>query len=142
MEKPISWPVQNMGHFSQGLSLAFPSHVLKYGLRTINGSTGGVKREDSTNEGTAAARTANAETSRMMGNLNCRTIEHNGNGCRTGSTLSLRIQSWHKEWKSCPSKRMEADGGSEEDADGSADHTFCNISDGLGSRGLASPITQ
>jgi hypothetical protein len=62
MEKPTSCPVQNMGHFSHGLSLAFPSHVLRYGFRTIKGSTGGVNREHSA----TAARRANAETGRMV----------------------------------------------------------------------------
>lgn len=36
-----------MGHFDHGLSLAFPNQVLRYGFRTINGSTGGVSREAS-----------------------------------------------------------------------------------------------
>jgi hypothetical protein len=42
-----SEPVQNMGHFFHGSSLAFPSHVLRYGLRTMSGRTGGVRDEAS-----------------------------------------------------------------------------------------------
>lgn len=38
-------PVQNMGHLLHGSSLAFCSHVLRYGFRTINGRTGGVREE-------------------------------------------------------------------------------------------------
>ena len=34
-------PVQNIGHLFHGASLASSSHVLRYGLRTIRGSTGG-----------------------------------------------------------------------------------------------------
>lgn len=37
-----SWPVQNIGHLFHGFSLASLSHKLRYGLRTIRGSTGGV----------------------------------------------------------------------------------------------------
>jgi hypothetical protein len=44
-DSPISWPVQKMGHFSQGTSRALPSQVLKYGFRTIKGMTGGVRDE-------------------------------------------------------------------------------------------------
>jgi hypothetical protein len=40
-----SCPVQNIGHFSHGTSLALPSQVLKYGLRTMSGNTGGVRVE-------------------------------------------------------------------------------------------------
>jgi hypothetical protein len=36
-----------MGHFDQGISLALPSQVLRYGFLTINGRTGGVKLEAS-----------------------------------------------------------------------------------------------
>lgn len=35
-------PYQNIGQFFQGSSLAFPSHVLRYGFLTISGRTGGV----------------------------------------------------------------------------------------------------
>lgn len=38
-----SSPVQNIGHLFHGEILASPSHVLRYGLRTIKGKTGGVK---------------------------------------------------------------------------------------------------
>lgn len=34
-----------MGQFSHGASRAFPSQVLRYGFRTINGRTGGVRVE-------------------------------------------------------------------------------------------------
>ena len=40
-----SSPVQNIGHLFHGVSLASPSHALKYGFRTANGSTGGVRFE-------------------------------------------------------------------------------------------------
>ena len=51
-----SWPVQNMGHLFQGACLASLSHVLRYGFRTIKGSTGGVSNEaeDKHAENTAA----------------------------------------------------------------------------------------
>lgn len=59
-----SVPCQNMGHFFHGSSLALPSHVLRYGLRTINGSTGG-DREDAV--ATVAALTSSAaETATCM----------------------------------------------------------------------------
>ena len=40
-----SSPVQNMGHLFHGVSLASPSHVLRYGFLTVKGSTGGVSLE-------------------------------------------------------------------------------------------------
>lgn len=54
-EKPISWPVQKIGQRVQGASRAFPSQVLKYGFRTSNGNTGGV-RVDAWTTVAAAAR--------------------------------------------------------------------------------------
>jgi len=39
------WPVQKMGHFSHGSSRAPVSQVLRYGLRTSKGRTGGVSVE-------------------------------------------------------------------------------------------------
>lgn len=36
-----------MGHRSHGGPRALPSHVLRYGFRTINGTTGGVNVEAS-----------------------------------------------------------------------------------------------
>lgn len=54
-------PVQNIGHSYHGGSLASPSQVLKYGLRTINGRTGGVSLEawaDKTSADPAAAAAA------------------------------------------------------------------------------------
>ena len=41
-----SSPVQNMGHFFHGSLLASPSHVLRYGFRTMSGSTGGVSVDE------------------------------------------------------------------------------------------------
>lgn len=52
-----SAPVQNMGHLLQGSSRAFCNHVLKYGLRTINGSTGGWRVEASMTLARSAAAT-------------------------------------------------------------------------------------
>lgn len=40
-----SSPVQNIGHLFHGVSLASPNQVLKYGLRTAKGNTGGVSFE-------------------------------------------------------------------------------------------------
>jgi hypothetical protein len=37
-----------MGHFDQGSSRAFCSHVLRYGLRTIRGRTGGAREAPAT----------------------------------------------------------------------------------------------
>lgn len=51
-------PVQNMGQCSQGTSRALPNQVLRYGLRTISGRTGGVKVEAPTV--TATARSENS----------------------------------------------------------------------------------
>ena len=55
-----SSPVQNMGHLSHGVSLASPSHVLKYGFLTVRGNTGGVSFEAS------AERVSNAELAAAM----------------------------------------------------------------------------
>lgn len=38
-----SCPVQNMGQCCHGTSRALGSHVLRYGFRTMSGSTGGVR---------------------------------------------------------------------------------------------------
>lgn len=38
-------PFQNIGHCFHGSSLALASQVEKYGLRTVRGSTGGVRVE-------------------------------------------------------------------------------------------------
>lgn len=43
-----SWPVQKIGHFVHGASLAFPSQVLRYGLLTTSGRTGGLNVDAST----------------------------------------------------------------------------------------------
>jgi len=40
-----SAPVQNMGHLLQGSSRAFCNHVLRYGLLTTSGRTGGWRVE-------------------------------------------------------------------------------------------------
>jgi hypothetical protein len=66
-EKPISCPVQNIGHFSHGKSRALPSHVDRYGLRTMRGSTGGVRRDAEERRGSTAATTTQAETSFILG---------------------------------------------------------------------------
>ena len=49
-------PVQNIGQFSHGGSLACPNQVLKYGFRTNKGITGGVKVEASMSTAAVAAR--------------------------------------------------------------------------------------
>jgi hypothetical protein len=43
-----SAPVQNIGHLVQGSSRALCNHVLRYGLRTIRGRTGGVREARAT----------------------------------------------------------------------------------------------
>jgi hypothetical protein len=65
-EKPISWPVQNMGHLLHGTSRALPSQVLKYGFRTISGSTGGVRVEQLATAGRSREAAANADFSHML----------------------------------------------------------------------------
>lgn len=52
-------PVQNIGHFDHGSSLASASHVERYGLRTIRGNTGGVSVD-------AAPRLLRSETTRAF----------------------------------------------------------------------------
>ena len=59
-----SSPVQNIGHFPHGFSLASPSQVLRYGLRTMSGSTGGVKVE--------AYKPASATVHSAASKANCR----------------------------------------------------------------------
>lgn len=66
MEKPISWPVQNMGHLLHGKSRALASQVLRYGFRTINGSTGGVRVEQSERAGRSRHAVAHADLSRIV----------------------------------------------------------------------------
>jgi hypothetical protein len=65
-EKPISWPVQNMGHLLHGTSRALASQVLKYGVRTINGSTGGVRVEQLESAGRSKVAAANADLSHIV----------------------------------------------------------------------------
>lgn len=48
MVKLTSCPVQNMGHLVHGASRASPSQALRYGLRTMSGSTGGFRTDAST----------------------------------------------------------------------------------------------
>ena len=48
VERLTCAPVQNMGQSSHGGLRAFPSHVLRYGLRTIRGRTGGFSVDAST----------------------------------------------------------------------------------------------
>jgi hypothetical protein len=47
IDNPTSCPVQKIGQFSQGFSLACPSQVLRYAFLTIRGRTGGVNVEAS-----------------------------------------------------------------------------------------------
>src|SRR5271167_646318 len=63
--KPISSPVQNMGHLLHGTSLAFPSQQLRYGFLTMRGSTGGVSREASV-PGRQSSRAAEATVSSLI----------------------------------------------------------------------------
>jgi hypothetical protein len=66
MDFCTSSPVQNIGHLFHGVSLASPSHVLKYGLRTTKGSTGGVSFEASTGRLSSAEPAATAATSQCI----------------------------------------------------------------------------
>ena len=59
-------PVQNIGHLFQGASLASSSHVLRYGLRTINGNTGGVSFEADAEKLQSAEPTAAAAKKQCM----------------------------------------------------------------------------
>jgi hypothetical protein len=55
-----------MGHFFHGTSRALPSQVLKYGFRTIRGSTGGVRVEQLATADRSREAVANAELSHML----------------------------------------------------------------------------
>ena len=65
--KLTSCPVQNMGHLLHGGSRASPSHVLKYGLRTISGRTGGVSVDASTAFASSAEAATAASRSPRIG---------------------------------------------------------------------------
>lgn len=60
-----SSPVQNMGHLFQGVSLASPNQVLKYGFLTAKGTTGGVSLEAPT------GRLSSAETAAIVVRSQC-----------------------------------------------------------------------
>ena len=55
-----SSPVQNIGHLFHGVTLASPSHVLKYGFLTVKGNTGGVSLEAPTGRLSSAELAATA----------------------------------------------------------------------------------
>jgi hypothetical protein len=55
-----------MGHLFHGTSRALASQVLKYGVRTINGSTGGVRVEQLERAGSSKQNAANADSSRIL----------------------------------------------------------------------------
>ncbi len=55
-----------MGHLFHGTSRASPSQVLKYGFRTSNGNTGGVRMEQLESADKSRQTTANALFSRML----------------------------------------------------------------------------
>jgi hypothetical protein len=55
-----------MGHLFHGTSRALVSQVLKYGVRTINGSTGGVREEQLESAGSSTKTAANADLSRIL----------------------------------------------------------------------------
>lgn len=61
-----SSPVQNMGHLFHGVSLASPSHVLKYGFLTAKGTTGGVSFEAPTGRLRSADPAASAVRSQRI----------------------------------------------------------------------------
>lgn len=66
-ENPTCSPVQNVGQDSHGLPRASGSQVLRYGLRTTRGRTGGVRTEACVRATKKVLRTmVQAETSRMM----------------------------------------------------------------------------
>lgn len=66
IHRRTSSPVQNIGHLFHGVSLASPSQVLKYGLRTTKGNTGGVSFEAPTGRLSSAEPAATAETSQCI----------------------------------------------------------------------------
>jgi hypothetical protein len=67
-----------MGHLLQGSSLAFCSHVLRYGFRTMRGSTGGWRVE-------AAATLARSAATIILGECIASSRDaHAGNGCEVG----------------------------------------------------------
>jgi hypothetical protein len=55
-----------MGHLFHGTSRALASQVLKYGVRTINGSTGGVRVEQLEFAHSSTTPAANADVSRIL----------------------------------------------------------------------------
>jgi hypothetical protein len=55
-----------MGHLFHGTSRALASQVLKYGVRTINGSTGGVRVEQLELAHSSTTAAANADVGRIL----------------------------------------------------------------------------
>ncbi len=55
-----------MGHLLHGTSRALASQVLKYGFRTINGNTGGVRVEQVESTGRSRQAVATADCSRIV----------------------------------------------------------------------------
>ena len=62
-----SSPVQNMGHLCHGVSLASPNHALKYGVRTVKGTTGGVSFDAPTGRLSRAEPAVSALKSQYIG---------------------------------------------------------------------------
>lgn len=83
-----SWPVQNIGHLSHGFSLALVSQRLRYGLRTISGSTGGVSLDALVPKLIKARTETVAARSRCMTVLVCR-LKVLKNGQRSLSRQSI-----------------------------------------------------
>jgi hypothetical protein len=75
-----------MGHLDHGSSLAFPSHADRYGFLTINGSTGGVKREALTQEARKSA-VAAAMKDRVMALIGIKSREKNSNNRKLHTTV-------------------------------------------------------
>ena len=61
-----SSPVQNMGHLSHGDSLALPNQVLRYGVRTVRGNTGGLSFEAPTGSPNSAEPAATTRRSQCI----------------------------------------------------------------------------
>jgi hypothetical protein len=57
MAKPTVSPLQNIGQFFQGASRACGSQMLRYGLRTMSGNTGGFRAEALAKAAAASAAT-------------------------------------------------------------------------------------
>ena len=77
-DERTSSPVQNMGHFLHGSLLASPSHVLRYGFRTMSGSTGGVSVDECSFASAMAQKAVRNTAARIAGDVVGRGREASG----------------------------------------------------------------